>query len=260
MDATNNSTFNNGTADGNTVLKIDTEPMNFNASGEVEITTTDELSKIINTLFGNVFGDYYGCTLEVQPVLQNNIWSYIVIPKLSFQILPKEAYATGDKAFAFMPFESQPVNDILGRVQRISRISASSGVRIDMTEDGKSVLEDFLLPNVKKEKDSPKFNWAKSYVVEVINNKTFIKFFNLDICAILKKIYGDKIEGDKKGRYFYQITPTYKLNQNAQYKFRDNWDVNILRLNIVNMEKSLVELGYGIPSEQGLANVVTDRL
>lgn len=254
MDA-NNTTMNNGTTEETkSALKIDIEPMGFNATADVAITTTDELCKVINSIFG-VFGDYYGCSLEVQ--FQPNMCAYIVVPKLVFEVLPKEAYVPG-KYFAFMPFDSQPANDILGRVQRLSRIAATSGARIDITDDGKTVLEDFLLPGVKK--DNAKFNWNEIFTPEVINNRTVVKVYKLDICTILKKIYGDKIEGDKKGRYYYQITPTYKINQNAQYKFRDNWAINILRLNSINMEKGLSDLGYGVPSEQGLASVITDRV
>ena len=250
----NNTNVNGTTEEKKTALKIDIEPIDFNSTADVVITTTNELAKLINDIF-YTFADYYGCVLDVQfnPALQ----SYIVVPTLVFRVLNKDAYKTNNY-FAFMPFDSQPVNDILGRVQRISRMSGTNGIKIDITEDGKSVIEDFLLPGVKKPENT-KFNWNEVYNPQVINNETYIRVYKLDICTILKKIYGDKVAGDKNGRYYYQITPTYKINATAQYKQRDNWGINILRLNSVNMNKGLSALGYGAPVEQGYFNVITDR-
>ena len=41
-------------------------PVAFDAVGDIKITTTTELSKVINDIFSQVFADYYGCSLKVQ--------------------------------------------------------------------------------------------------------------------------------------------------------------------------------------------------
>ncbi len=259
MDTTNNVNVNNATENTQkpTALKLDIEPINFNSTADVVITTTNELGKLINDIFGGVFNDYNGCTLDVQ--FQPNLQSFIVVPNLVFRVLPKEAYKQNGY-FAFIPFDVQQrgTNDLIERVKKLSLMSNTNGIKVDITNDGKSALEDFLLPGVKKP-ENDKFNWGEIFTPMVVNNETFVRVYKLDICTILKKIYGDRVPGDKNGKFYYQITPTYKINATAQYKQRDNWAINILRLNTVNMNKGLSDLGYGAPVDQGFANVITDR-
>ena len=235
-------------------LKIELDQhAEFNATADVLITTTTDECRVINSVFKQVFRDFYGTSLEVQ--FQSNLGSYIVVPSLMFRVLPESEYQKPGY-YAFKTLSAQPSNDILGRVQRLSKISAVNGVKVDITEDGKSALSDFVL-NIDKN-DINKYDWNKSFDIVPNTTDTFIKVYKLDISKILKKIYGDKIDENGKERYYYQITPTYRINGSMQYKQIDNWAINILRLNQKNQNKALEELGYGVPSDaQGLANVVS---
>ena len=73
------------------VLKLGMDAhTDFNAVADVAITTTDELGRVINTIFGNAFADYYGCKLDV--TFMPNYCAYVLVPRLYFKVLDKSQY------------------------------------------------------------------------------------------------------------------------------------------------------------------------
>ena len=230
------------------VLKLSLEkPVSFDAVGDIKITTTTELSKIINDIFVQVFGDYYGCSLKVQ--FQPERQAYIVVPRLYFKVL--KSYDP-DKNYAFNTLGVNKTDDMIGRVQRVSQ-SAASGSKALITDDGKSVLEDFMItPAVK----SNNFDWNGAFSTVVTDTDTFVQVFKLDINKFISTIFGDHDESGSK--LYYQITPTGVVGAANQYKAPDNWSLFILRLNHVNEAYAAELLGYNIPSQSSMPTVVTE--
>lgn len=233
-----------------TQTKINMEkPVAFNATGEVKISTTSELAKMINEVFSQVFKDYYGCLLTCQ--FQPERGSYIVVPKLYFHVLKKEEYEDG--LFAFKPLSAQPQDDIVGRVQRLSTISTATGVKVAITDEGKSVLEDFIItPAIRQQK----FDWNTAYDTSATDTETFVYVFKLDINKFLTKIFGDKDENGAP--LYYQINPTCLLGAVNQYKKPDNWGLNILRLNHTNEAAAAELLGMAVPTNNPGPVIITD--
>jgi len=230
------NTIENKVEETKEVLKITMDnPVDFEPVGDIKITSTDELGKIINDVMVQAFADYCGCSLQCQFVPDRG---YVVIPKLYFNVLKKEQY-TDDKYFCFKTLESQPKSDIIGRVQRLSQISATNSVKVDITDDGKSVLEDFIITPNK----NVKFEWNGAYNVLATATETYIEVYKLDMLKFVRLIFGDT---DANGSaLYYQITPTGVIGGNNPYKKADNWSLNIVRLNHANEAKAADLLGYG---------------
>lgn len=244
----NINTATSATPETKEVLKIALKkPVSFDPVGDIKITTTTELSKIVNDIFSQVFADYYGCSLKVQ--FQPERQAYIVVPKLFFKVMKN--YEAG-KTYAFNTLGAKPNDDMIGRVQRVSQ-SAASGSKALITDDGKSVLEDFLItPAVK----ANNFDWNSAFSTIATDSDTFIQVFKLDINKFITTIFGDTDETGSKE--YYQITPTGVVGTANQYKTPDNWSLFILRLNHVNEAYAAELLGFNIPSQSSMPTVVTE--
>ena len=237
------------------VLKLDMDAhAPFNPVADTAITTTDDLGKIINSIFGEVFKDYYGCTLSV--TYMSNYYSYLVVPMLYFRILDKKEY-TDDAVTAFMPMSEMAADSPIARVQRLSRIAATNGIKVEMTENGKSILEDFVIKNNKINNNihlKEDFDWTQAYNVLSTENGTFVRVFKLDMFNILRMIYGDKAaDGTKQ---YYNITPNGTIGSVTKYQQPTNWNLIIMRLNSAN------QLGLYIQAQDiaGMPNINTERL
>lgn len=243
------------------VLKLDMDGhVPFNPVADTAITTTDDLGKIINSIFGEVFEDYYGCTLSV--TYMANYYSYVVVPMLYFKILDKSKY-TADSRTAFVPMSEVAANSPIARVQRLSRIAATNGIKVEMTENGKSILEDFVIKNSKINENvriKDEFDWTQAYNVLPTENGTFVRVFKLDMFAILRLIFGDKTEDGVK--QYYNITPNGTIGAVNQYQKPSNWNLIIMRLNSANLNYAAKQLGLYIQAQEiaGMPNINTERL
>ena len=242
------------------MLKIDMNAhADFDAVADTAITTTNDLSVLINNVFGQVFKDYYGCTLEV--TYMPNFCSYVVVPKLFFRILDKSMY-NGDYITAFTPMSEVTANSVVARVQRLSKIAATSGIKVEITNEGKSILEDFVIKqngiNNQVHLDD-KFDWTQAYNVIPDEGETYVRVFKLDIFKILQMIYGKKAEDGSK--LFYQITPNGSIGAVNQYQRPTNWNLIIMRLNDKNLKYAAKQLGMymQVSNSAGMSNVNTDR-
>lgn len=240
---------NTNTTEKKEALKIALRnPIQFNAVASTAITTTTELSKVINDIFSQVFADYYGSALRVQ--FQPDRQAYIVVPCLYFRVMKNYE---DDKTYAFRTLGSnKPTDDMVGRVQRVSQ-SAASGSKVLITDDGKSVLEDFLVtPAVK----TNNFDWTSCYRTIASDSDTFVMTYKLDINKIITMLYGDR---DSTGsKQYYQLAPNGVVGPNNQYKNPDNWSVIIMRLDHSNEAYAAELLGFNIPSQSSMPSVITD--
>ena len=230
------------------------EPAHFDATAEVNITTTIELCKVINDIFFEAFDDYAGTIINCQPSADG--FGNVLVPTMYFKILPESGYANA-KRTAFRPMSnyiksaSNPAESII----RLSKAASVPGIKINITDDAKSILSDFIqVPN--RPDAISKFKWEEAYKGEIRNNQTMIRVFKLDIVKFVKKIYGE-FDSDKS-KLYYQVTPTAALTSGA-FKGVNNWVINILRLNAKNQNAAAELLGWGPGATDGSDYIVTER-
>lgn len=227
---------------------VNDSPVSFNPVGEVAMSTTNDLAKMINDIFNKVFDDYYGCNITVQfnpPTRQ-----YVLTPVLYFKVLTKEAYATEGARFGFTPLDVHTKgSNVLGRVQRIANVVSTTGPKVAITDDMKDVMKDFVLTN-----NIDKFDWSTSYGTQVTGENTFVRMFKLDILKFLKFIFGDK--DSNGGECYYQPT-AIRTVISQQYGVADNWSISILRLNWSNEAYAAQQQGLMVTPMNAPANIIT---
>lgn len=237
-------------------IKID-PPAVFDSTADVMISTTNELGKAINDVFSQVFADYYGCILDCQFVPEK--YGYTIVPKLYFHVLPESKYKDGSTV-AFRPtsIAVKEASSIAESVIKLSKASNSvGGTKVEITEDGISVLEDFIIAPNNRPETLKRFNWGDSYKTEPAERETLIRVFKLDILKFIRKIYGEVDETGAK--MYYQVTPTGIVGS-QQYRTSSNWSINILRLNSRNQNRAAELLGYGIVGTDAASYINTETL
>ena len=237
-------------------LTIDIEShADFNTIAGTTITTSDDLGKLINGIFGKVFKDYYGCKLDVTYVPA--YCSYVVVPKLYFKVLPKDNY-NGDNITAFIPMSEITADTVFARIQRVHKIAVTDGIKVEMTDDGKSVFKDYLLKNNASNvpiKIDDKFDWTQVYNVIPTGTETLIRVFKFDIHKLLRLIYGGVDENGSK--LHYQVTPNGVFGSMNQYQKPANWNLIIMRLNDNNLKFAAKHFGVYM-SNSAIDTINTD--
>lgn len=226
-----------------------TKPAHFDACADVMLSSTNELGRVINGIFSKVFEDYYGCSINVQMVTGRG---FFIIPKLHFHVLPDAEYdKETDKAFAFQPVsKNKNGNSFLDKVKSVSNaatIANSPSRGIVFTEDGKSILSDFMFTQ------NGKVDFDKCFECKQYTNEMIISVFKLDILKIITKIYGEVNEENTP--YYYQITPTFQIGS-TPYKNSDNWGIYILRLHHGAEARAAEQYGMAGPSADGIQNII----
>lgn len=241
------------------VKKINIDPPAvFDDTATVMITSTNELGKVINDVFSQVFADYYGCVLDNQFMPEK--FGYNIVPRLYFHVLPESRYKDGSvTAFRPTSIAVKNASSIAESVIKLSRSGSSinGGTKVEITEDGISVLEDFVVTPNNHPDTLKRFNWADSYKTEPAERETLIRVFKLDILKFVRKIYGEHDENGAK--LYYQVTPTGMIGS-QQYRASNNWSINIMRLNSRNQNKAAELLGYGIVGTDASAYINTETL
>lgn len=224
------------------------KPIPFDPVGTIKITTTKELCTIINEIFARAFDDYYGCNLKVQ--FQPDMHSYIVIPCLFFRVLKNY---DPNKRYAFRTLgAASPNESMIDRIQRVSQ-SVVTGAQVDITNEGKYALYDFMIPSVK----SSNFAWKDAFRTVTCGDETFVQVFKLDMLKFITLLYGDVNEN--KSKQYYQIVTLNIVGTPNQYKAPDNWSLSIMRLDYDNEAYAAELLGYNIPSQTTMPTVITER-
>lgn len=232
----------NTTVEEKEVLKINLpKPLAFNSVGDVKITTTNELAKEVNEVLVKVFKDYYGCNLQVQQKQVPGGFTYAVVPVLLFKVLKAEEYTEGD-IFAFKPIAADPAKDVVSRVQRIAQMGSMPGVKVNITDDGKSILSDFTMDVPRNQE----FDWKTAYTTKTTDEGTFILVYKLDMIKFINKLYGTVNEFGSKQHYEIRINGV--VFERNQYRANQNWGLNILRIDQNNEQEAAALLGYYFPN------------
>lgn len=156
------------------------EPADFDPCVEISVITTRNLSYGINEIFATAFEDYLGCTLI--PMAIPNIGT-VVTPYLYFKIYPKEWYTPG-KTVAFRPDNLESSN-MIDKLSKITNPTATVNKMINMTDDAKSAMKEFIPHN-----HNSKIDWNKMWSAKVTDGETIVCLNNTRIDYIVRKLYG----------------------------------------------------------------------
>lgn len=230
-------------------------PADFNAIGDIEVTTTELLAKTINQILEPTFNDYAGCDIRVVPVTGRGL---VLESRLYFKILSENEYNAENGVFAFVPAsfkQKKDGNEIVSRLQRISLLADSNmNNRVSITDDAKSALSEFIVPQAKNGNGEVK--WGECTNVITTGNNTFAFVFKLDINKLVSKIYGE-IDKDETPLY-YMIYPTMQISGAGIYgnQGSETWGLNIIRLHHGEISKVSKMLGLPVPAEYGMPQMV----
>lgn len=232
-------------------IRID-KPADFDATMEIQITTSDELSRIINNMMSQVFADYHGCsiTCSLTPGL-----GMVATPRFYFKVLPDQVYDDPNNIFAFVPIgkanTNQNKNSLYARIQHVSNTVATPMSRkMELTDDGKSALVDLMMNGDHGKKFD---QWNTCYQITPSNRDTFIGLAKLDITKILRKVFG---EVDAEGTpLYYSVTPSY--NVGGGNGMPENWLITIQRLHHGAEARAAALAGLTLPDDYGVPPMVT---
>lgn len=192
-----------------------------------KITTTFDLSQVVNKLFRPVFQDYEGCT-----ILPDQFGTF----QLTLFFKDKGEAENGKiKNITSIIRKVEDKNDVMTRIQNLNRANSSS--KFELTQETKDVLEEFI-----RKPNGQNINW-KQFVVESTERtygggyNIYIKVLNIDLYKILRKIYGAKVDGSYMEYMISMIRPT--SNQGGSV----NYLINISQLDTKMVEDLYAQMG-----------------
>ena len=237
---------------GRLVIKVET-PADFDQTMETQITTSDEVSRIINNLMVQVFADYHGCSI-VSTLIPGV--GMVCTPRFFFKIFPDEAYDDPNAIFAFNPVgrakSNGTGNSLYNRIQHVSNTVATPMSRkMEMTKDAKSALSDLMINGAHGKKFE---QWDTAYNLVPTAKDTFIALSKLDITKILRKIFGE-VDAENTPLY-YAINPVYNLGGYGTANSKENWLLTIHRIHHGAEARAASLAGITIPDDYGVPPMV----
>ena len=236
-------------------IKIEENPT-FNPIGDVAVTTTNDLSKVINDVFVNVFADYAGSAIHAMAV---NNYGLVPVLRLYFNLYNADAYRDTDKNFAFNPIDVANSNsakdDIYSRVQRITSMGAPINKKVIITDIAKEALNDYMLSEYMR--NGQFTQWNACYDAIPSSAGTLISLYRLDINKLMSLIYGNKNEKGEK--ITYSVEAKAKIRSNIPTNNLENWSLNINRLYNTSLIEAAKIVGIGVPTDAGVPGMVAAR-
>lgn len=192
------------------------------------MTTTYELGPIITDIFKKTFADYCGTVIEVATV--NNVQTVVNV-RMVFNIFKPNEYRD-DAYYAFKPeganissngsLDSKTIVENIVRKSSSVQRSTRSMYNVDITQDGKDVLSDFLYTT------NQAVEWGKlfkafdiaDYYQQYRGTKVILS--GMDITKILNQIYNTRDdEGNQIGKHSYAVIPLRPLvDINSQFSYQ----------------------------------------
>lgn len=203
-------------------------PEKFGPTFETKFITSKDICKKISGLFKNSIGDFFGCTLLPNPTTG----------QLELCLFLKDL-GQSDKVKMVEPvvnMSNPGRNDMGSRIANLN--SRNAGKTMQLTQEAKELFEEFLLkPNYNS-----KVNW-NAHAVECSEQLStfggkyniYIKLYNLNLNAVIAKIWGEKAaEG---GKYDYNISPV------KQIPGTNNFVLTVQRYHNHNIEEFASQVG-----------------
>lgn len=207
--------------------KLVVEPSEFDGLLKSKLTTTLALSRQVNALFRPVFSDFEGS---------------IVTPNQFGQLDVTLFFKDKGNAMDGQIKSLVPVTETVtggGAIDRIMRMNLRNSAKsYDFSEETKEVLSDFIYT---RGNSNPK--WKEHIYEQTEQNYNgytiYVKVLGIDIVRVLKKIYGNKVNGSFIDYNVSIIKPIGVDNSGAN----QNYLVNIQQLDSKQVEKLANEIG-----------------
>lgn len=203
-------------------------PDGFNPTYETRLITTQDICKKVNGLFRNAISDFFGSTILPNPTTG----------QMELTIYLKDTGAS-DKVKMIEPVVSTNLgtNDMGSRIANLN--SRNLGRTIQLTKDAQEIFQEFLL---KPNYGNNKINW-NNYSMECAEQvaayggryNIYIKLFNLNLNAVLAKIWGET--ATEGGRYEYSAVIAKPIPGT------NNFIVTIQRFHNNNIEEFASQVG-----------------
>lgn len=217
------STTNSNVETQTPMARIEIEPIPFDGLLKSKIISTIDLSKLVNSVFKNALADYEGCIILP---MQNGQFDCTLYFKDH-----GGPVRGGDQIKNLISVSGQ--NRVGSAVDKITAFNNRTSNKLySLSEETKQILSEFI--NIKK---NQKINWNQLVFeqAEQAYNATivYVKVCGIDIVRILKKIYGGKVDGDRRDYNITLMRPT-GLN---------NYLISIQQLDTKEVEKLAQSVG-----------------
>ena len=218
-------------------VEID-ETIPFNADAETKILTSNELCKLANELFRQLFADYEGCYFEMS---KNG-------PATITAVFNHGKHEEGRHYAVDMAAAKDAGNDVIQRARAFDRL-AKEGDRYHITEDGKDIFKKFLAPRFVER--NGKVNWGLivSDYVERPNAfygtaTQYTKIEGIDPRQLCFALFGAKEENGERLDYAVEVRASVS-SYNTYGLVAPNYALYILRAHEDNLKETYEKLGFG---------------
>lgn len=221
-------------------VKIEVVAEEFKGTMKTEILNTMKLASIVNSIFKPVCADYDGSAITGD----------VCTGQFYLSLFFRDKGAAGEHQIKNIINAIRPTNNA-SPMDRINRMNIrNSNKTYDLTEDTKSILEEFIFT-----KGNQKVNWSH-YMCEVSSQtnggyQIYVKIGGIDIARILRKKYGKKADGSY---YDYQVNMIRPLNQGYSNGDNTNFLINIVQLDTKKLEVLYQEMGM-VPNQGSISFV-----
>ena len=231
-----NQQYQNNGGETREKYRLEVEPGEFGGTMKTELTTTNNLTKVIYDLFSGVNNDFEGCALDVNPM--NN--------QLQLTLYFKEKPVNPNKLKNLVNI----ANNVAGRnakpMDRITSMNIRQQNRVyELSEETKEMLEEFIDAPVQKD-GSRKINWRqvafeKTERNQYAGNSIYVAVTGLNLNRVLKKMYGGKNEDGDRVDYNTTIIAPITNNFSSQTQ---NFLISIIQLNDKAVQNLCKEIGF----------------
>lgn len=201
--------------------KLVVERTEFDGTVKSKTTTTTKLSIMVNQLFKAAFDDYTGC--QIAPDQTGRL-----------QVMLFFRAGNPTKTSMVQPVDNVNKHSTMNQKLQALHSRNESPRKFEMTEYGKEIMEDFILPNA----GNGKYNWNQlSFEVPeqtMTGYAVYLKVFGVNINKIISTIYG---KGTDETRFEYDIQIIRPLPMGQNYL------VSIQQLNCADVEELCREFG-----------------
>lgn len=224
MNTAKNRNQNNQNIEDKFYLKVD-NPEEFKGTLNGEITTTLELSKRINTLFGKVYEDYEACIILFNP--DNTITATL--------------YFKDKGGGHIIPLSSSRKDRGISPMDRIYNMNLRTRNKTyKLSDELQDVLKQFMF----KDRISNRVNLNKN-INEVSDNyggrsNIYLEINNIDVTKVLRAIYGSM--NKDQDRLEYAVTFLKAMGGFTQ-GLAQNYIIKIDQINSTMVDKLAAQVG-----------------
>lgn len=224
-------------AEARTPYVLEVEPLVFESDAECMTLTSTELCNLTNEYFKAAFADYAGCKFETVGGAPSITLCFSHIKHDEDSDLVYACDMTAGKVTG---------NNVIDRTRAYDRL-VKEGDRYHLTENGKDVIKELLMPKLANDKN---LNWGK--ITADFIDRSQATYFNPNNAQVLTKVMSidpnamcAKLFGAKGFGYSVQIRGDLYAHRPG-VTGSQNYVLNILRVDNKTIQKTYEKLGIGV--------------